>query len=579
MIKPANPSPQTMDSIYGNAWNWAYTTLLTLRDHYKAGLEDFLLDLGGDPTTNWKDAFQVASRWAKRNLPRISRSVLDHAEAVITARLEGAGPSLQLPAQPVAQQPVAPQPVAPQPMAPLPMAPQPTAPQPLAPQPWASQPVRPPQPMLPPQPVLPQVLSPQPVATQWPNQWLHNGLTPTQSHRRQQSVSHKDPQPVIQQTGTQQQTACTAQVGLSNTDPNLSRQPGWALGMQDQVIKPQHLGQIQSTPIVPGPSQGAQGFDDWPLLSGKDTPPRAQRDTSRTTRQDGSPPEVREAPRDLDPKTSGIDPKANFSDSLVQDESEDLEILLVPERTASQLEREREFDELQEEEDREEAAARAALRPAVSQDLSCSDQEEYVTDEDEDEDLLEQSPNYAGPQTMDAVTRHMSTTNKMVDWYLEVYRKWLILGDSNLSKCPRFSLPHLQIDSFPGATFRHAESFIKRARTQPGLEVEKVILSFGINSRGNKPKETTIKNLQAAVRAVKNTFPYAQYWIALINFSPHLDQVEQQNLLTLNGHIRKNMSFIPPLPDHLFITESDHVHWTPETAKTMLNHWIDVLNS
>ncbi|TWW67534.1 hypothetical protein D4764_02G0005750 [Takifugu flavidus] len=59
-IKPSTPSDNTMDLIWGNAKNWAVTTLLILRDHY---LEQ--------PTGHgiiWEDAFSQR-RW---NAPRLS---------------------------------------------------------------------------------------------------------------------------------------------------------------------------------------------------------------------------------------------------------------------------------------------------------------------------------------------------------------------------------------------------------------------------------------------------------------------------------------------------------------------------
>ena len=104
MIRPAAPSQPTMDLIRGNARNWGNTTCNILRDHYQACLEDFLGDIERGPTTDWKDAFLVATRWAKRNLPRITREILEDAEAAITARLSGAEPPQPLVARPTTMQ-------------------------------------------------------------------------------------------------------------------------------------------------------------------------------------------------------------------------------------------------------------------------------------------------------------------------------------------------------------------------------------------------------------------------------------------------------------------------------------------
>lgn len=111
------------------------------------------------------------------------------------------------------------------------------------------------------------------------------------------------------------------------------------------------------------------------------------------------------------------------------------------------------------------------------------------------------------------------------------------------------------------------------------LVVEKVVLSFGINSRANKCRETTVKNLQGALRSAKRKFPYAEVWIPLVNFSEGLPEEEKENLQTLNDHIERNMPYIDLLPDYEFSTGDDDVHWTTDTAQAMFNHWMRALNS
>lgn len=78
-------------------------------------------------------------------------------------------------------------------------------------------------------------------------------------------------------------------------------------------------------------------------------------------------------------------------------------------------------------------------------------------------------------------TRHIRTNRKMEDWTLTATRKWVILGDSNVARLPPHSIPDLQVESYPGANFRHAEGIL--AKTKCNVVVEKVILSFGLNSR------------------------------------------------------------------------------------------------
>lgn len=189
--------------------------------------------------------------------------------------------------------------------------------------------------------------------------------------------------------------------------------------------------------------------------------------------------------------------------------------------------------------------------------------------------LEESQTSTSSPQRY-TVTRHINTERKMIDWTLTVGRKWLIVGDSNLSRIPGHQIPDLQIDSYPGANFRHAEALMAKSTSQ--VVVEKVVLAFGINCRGQKARETSIKQLQGAVRAAKRKFRYAEIWVPQINFSASLPMEEKQTLNVLNSHITKNMPFIPTLRDSDFLTGSDNVHWTRETARKMLDHWAACLN-
>ncbi|CAJ1076946.1 hypothetical protein D5F01_LYC20135 [Xyrichtys novacula] len=117
----------------------------------------------------------------------------------------------------------------------------------------------------------------------------------------------------------------------------------------------------------------------------------------------------------------------------------------------------------------------------------------------------------------------------------------------------------------------------KRAPQQDDVVVEKVVLSFGINGRQNK-SDTTVNSVQGAIRSTKRRFPYAQVWVPLINFSSALPNDEKENLQSLNAHIKKNMGFIPPLPEEKFVTTVDDVHWTSETGAAMFDHWTAFLN-
>lgn len=173
-------------------------------------------------------------------------------------------------------------------------------------------------------------------------------------------------------------------------------------------------------------------------------------------------------------------------------------------------------------------------------------------------------------------TRHINTKRKLIDWGLTAKNKWLIIGDSNLSRIPPFQIADVQVDSYPGATFLHAETIIKKAKVN--TQVDSVVLSFGINNRSQKFKETAIKQLQMAVQAGKDKFPDATISVSLINFSNSLPIEQQRTLDKLNTHIYKHMEYIPLLPTVDFQVERDLTHWTSSTGKAMLLHWATHLN-
>lgn len=184
---------------------------------------------------------------------------------------------------------------------------------------------------------------------------------------------------------------------------------------------------------------------------------------------------------------------------------------------------------------------------------------------EEDEDFQDTSDHFTSPEPQRfQVRRHVNTQRKLIDWDLEVYRKWLIIGDSNLCSIPDFFNRDLQIESFPGGHFRHGQALMEKAVPPENVTVEKVILSFGMNSRGNKYRETTVKNLQGAIRYTRRKFPHAEVWVPLVNYSSALPAEEKDNLEILNQHIERSMNFIPLLPENEFCTEVDDIHWTEE---------------
>ena len=88
MIKPAVPNQTTHLLIEGAAREWGHSVCLVLRQHYEDCLEGLYGGLRGLLTDSWEEAFEVAIRWARRNLPRITRETVNSARTRLTTSWE-----------------------------------------------------------------------------------------------------------------------------------------------------------------------------------------------------------------------------------------------------------------------------------------------------------------------------------------------------------------------------------------------------------------------------------------------------------------------------------------------------------
>lgn len=87
-----------------------------------------------------------------------------------------------------------------------------------------------------------------------------------------------------------------------------------------------------------------------------------------------------------------------------------------------------------------------------------------------------------------------------------------------------------------------------------------------------------MKSVQSAVRSIKKRFPVAEIWIPEVNFTANLPAEERENLDFLNAYLKRNLPYIPLLPEDKFQTEEDDVHWNAETAEAMFQHWMSFIN-
>ncbi|TNN87984.1 hypothetical protein EYF80_001948 [Liparis tanakae] len=161
--------------------------------------------------------------------------------------------------------------------------------------------------------------------------------------------------------------------------------------------------------------------------------------------------------------------------------------------------------------------------------------------------------------------RHLKTHFKQKYWSLEVGKRTLFLGDSNLSSIPPFTHPDIQVDSFPGAGFGHLTELL--IRQDPHPHTLQLILSLGIINCLSQTQNTTIrKQLQALHSTAHRIFPNATIYIPLLNFSPRLPPIIQQRLIFLNKLITLKYNCLSDINPLLFKVNKDNIHWTPRTA-------------
>ena len=185
-------------------------------------------------------------------------------------------------------------------------------------------------------------------------------------------------------------------------------------------------------------------------------------------------------------------------------------------------------------------------------------------------------------------TSHRDTDKK--EWRAPVsHSKVLVLGDSNLQGFGKLkvdsSVGPVECHSYPGAKLRHFTDNIWK-NSQPQLSPQHVILSVGINNRNNMPS-THRDQLKRVVSLAQKTYPNAQIYIPQINYASNLEKEERASLDSLNSLLmelsgsNKKFHTISKLSPNLFtIGPKDpyKIHWTNNTAESMLTHWIRCLN-
>lgn len=528
LIKPSTPSDNTMDLIYGNAKNWAVTTVLILRDHYSEVMENEINSLFALSNPSWEQPFETAANWARRNLGRrLLPETVERAEALLIARQadKSTDSSLSRASQQVPDDQIetASQTDAPQPPSPLPLPPA------------GTQVV-----------VSAQVHSRPTVLPMREQKHLPDPVSQSAKQPRKQTVATM--------TDTVGDWSFSSQSEHEDScPPPLSPLP---------PPPPEPTGTLQ----VPPKEQRSRRIPPIKSIRGESTSPSqptlfSPRRTRPPQTTENNPPPAISTPPGVGPYTTITlrsaapqlipNPRPLMSTILELDDDD--------------------LSSLGEEEYRETycntGTTVASLRKnTVQSQIDFSRANTFAT----------HTNTPIPPQTPTRrPIRHVNTTQKIKNWSLAVKEKWLILGDSNVARFPPFKIPNLQIDSFPGATFRHVKGVL--SKIDPVSTVEIVVLSLGLNNR-NQMAQTSFKELQRLLSVTKLKFPQAEIWLPLISFSRSLPQREQIHLHALNKYIKSHHQFIPELSRSQFSVERDGIHWTHATATRLLEHWAQLVN-
>ncbi|KAK1900317.1 Carbamoyltransferase HypF [Dissostichus eleginoides] len=159
-------------------------------------------------------------------------------------------------------------------------------------------------------------------------------------------------------------------------------------------------------------------------------------------------------------------------------------------------------------------------------------------------------------------TRHEHGGNKTANWSLTPSREILIVGASNISRLPL--IRDIRAVS-------HGTHSPGGQPTSPG--VHKVILSFGLNDRGRGNTTLLESKHQKLLQSAKDTFPNAAIFIPIINISSNLTLKPTQNIRILNQLIFQTFHSLPKLRQSAFSMDQDNIHWSPNTARLMWDHW------
>ena len=520
-IRPAMPTEATGMLLYGNARNWLCTGIQVLEEHYVEALTNTQWEILDLPLDRWTEAWEVAIRWAKKNLNRLTDDTVEAATQEMKRLVLEKSPRRYGP--PTASTPGEEQPPPPEHPQPEPSDGATTGPQLQSTQLNDTQTIQNAPTSTPPttvdyrsamapgpltedlSPIIPSVNVSCIPDTVRPKVGLKTKKTPNLKKTRVRSATPFTDFLFSQEAGTESALTTTQNSPKKVVTPQPSNQPPDTRAMLPQ---PPNLPEIGTVPVPDFSLRVSPGFSDLLTQTPKrDAPPKTRPDQTTSTPTGGKKAPYKRL-------------RLNLGDPQKPAQSED---------TRGQA---------------------ASPEPQT------------------------------GPQSAPEplYTRHEHHGNKYSNWGLTPQRPIIIMGDSNLSRLPVIRDSRIQVDAYPGARIGHA-IHILRFKTPPSPNTQKVILSFGLNHRDDSNASLLEANLATMVAKARATFPYAQLYIPLLNFNRTLPVEVKRRIQLINSAIWKTNLSIPALSVSKFRTTADKVHWTAETAEEILQHWLHTLNA
>ena len=174
-------------------------------------------------------------------------------------------------------------------------------------------------------------------------------------------------------------------------------------------------------------------------------------------------------------------------------------------------------------------------------------------------------------------------TKTKTEWKLpQLHFPTVYLGDSNLKRITKVHGSSMHILSYPGGKFSNIFAMLKNSLQYRC--VKNVIISLGINERGNNVKNTSSPLLKRLIEEAKRVFPNAQINMASMQWNPlKLSSYENKTLEDLQVSIEKSedINVISKLNTDSFKidpVDKTGIHWSKETANAMIEHWAHSLN-